>query len=49
MNQRLFALLWPNRVLRVLVIVAFMLAALAPSVTAEEKPAGHLGSCECAK
>jgi hypothetical protein len=39
MNQRLFALLWPNKVLRILVIVAFMLAALTPSVTAEEKPA----------
>ena len=39
MNQRLFALLWPNKVLRILVIVAFMLAALTPSVAAEEKPA----------
>ena len=39
MNQILFALLWPNRVLRILVIVAFMLAGFAPSVTAEEKPA----------
>ena len=39
MNQRLSALLWPNRVPRILVIVAFMLAGFAPSVTAEEKPA----------
>jgi hypothetical protein len=39
MNQRRFALLRPNRVLRILVIVAFMLAALAPAVAAEEKPA----------
>ena len=37
MNQRRFALLWPNKVLRILVIVAFMLAALTPSVAAEEK------------
>jgi len=39
MYQRRFALLRPNRVLRILVIVVFMLAALAPSVAAEEKPA----------
>ena len=39
MNQRRFALPWPNKVLRILMIVAFMLVGLAPSVTAEEKPA----------
>jgi hypothetical protein len=39
MNQRLSALLWPNIVLRILVVVAFILAGLAPSVSAEEKPA----------
>ena len=39
MNQRLFALLRLNLVLRILVIVAFMLAAFAPSEAAEEKPA----------
>jgi hypothetical protein len=39
MNQRRFALLWPNKVLRILVIVAFILAALTPAVAAEEKPA----------
>ena len=35
----LFALLLPNKVLRILVIVAFILAALTPWVAAEEKPA----------
>ena len=39
MNQRRFALLRPNRVLRILVIVALMLAGFAPAVAAEEKPA----------
>ena len=39
MNQRLSALLWPNIVLRILVVVAFILTGLAPSVSAEEKPA----------
>ena len=39
MNQRRSALLGPNKVLLILVIVAFILAALTPSVTAEEKPA----------
>ena len=39
MNQKLFGLLQPIKVLLILMIVAFMLAALAPSVTAEEKPA----------
>jgi hypothetical protein len=31
--------MWPNKVLLILVVVAFVLAALTPSVTAEEKPA----------
>ena len=39
MNQRRSALLGPNKVLLILVIVAFILAALTPAVTAEEKPA----------
>ena len=39
MNQKLFALLQPKKVLPILMIVAFMLAFLAPSVSAEEKPA----------
>jgi len=40
MYHKAHGLLWPNKVLRILVIVASMLAAFAPSVTAEEKPAG---------
>ena len=39
MNQKLFGLLQPKKSLLFLMIVAFMMAALAPSVTAEEKPA----------
>jgi len=39
MNQRRFALLGPNKFLLIPVIVAFILAAFTPSVTAEEKPA----------
>ena len=39
MNQIRFALQRPSKVLPILMIVAFMLAFLAPSVSAEEKPA----------
>jgi hypothetical protein len=39
MHQRRFALLWPKKVLLMMVIVAFILAALTPSLAAEEKPA----------
>jgi len=39
MYQRPFGFLRPGKSLLILMIVAFMLAALAPSVTAEEKPA----------
>ncbi|MBW2429168.1 MAG: hypothetical protein JRF56_09430 [Deltaproteobacteria bacterium] len=39
MNERAFALLLQNKVLRIPVIVALMLAVLAPPVAAEEKPA----------
>jgi hypothetical protein len=39
MHQRRFALLWPKKVLLIVVFIAFIPAALTPAVAAEEKPA----------